>query len=88
MQFAQRLQETKEFKPDVEKLFTERFVDCHLRGELEGKENGIFSQIGASIPPEVVSQARDDELRRYNYEAPLGGDPASCKNAGVISGTI
>jgi hypothetical protein len=46
-------------------LFTDRFVDCHLRAELERKENGIFMQISASITPEIASHARDEELRRY-----------------------
>ena len=64
-QFAQRLQETRDFWPLIEELFVERFVDCHLRTELEGKENGIFMQISASIPAEIASQARDEELGRY-----------------------
>lgn len=64
-QFARRLQETREFKPDGEKLFAEGFTDCHLREGLEGRENSIFSQMSAPIPPEVAKQARKDELRRY-----------------------
>jgi hypothetical protein len=64
-QFARRLQETREFRPDGDKLFIQRFTECHLLGELERKENAIFMQIDASIPPEVASEARDDELRRY-----------------------
>lgn len=43
----------------------ERFIECHLRAELGGKENGIFSQISASMPGEIAAQARDEELRRY-----------------------
>jgi hypothetical protein len=64
-QFAQRLQETREFKPEGDKLFVDRFVDCHLRAESERRENGIFSQISASIPDEISREARDEELRRY-----------------------
>ena len=64
-QFARRLQETREFKPEVEKLFTESFIDCHLSAELEGKENAIFRQISPPIPPEIAKQARKEELRRY-----------------------
>lgn len=64
-QFAQRLKETREFRPEGDKLFTGTFVDCHLQAELEGKENNIFRQIGASISPEIARQARADELRRY-----------------------
>ena len=61
--FAQRLQETREFRPEDDELFAERFVECHLRAELDGKENAIFMQIPASIPPGVVTEARREELQ-------------------------
>ena len=64
-QFARRLQETREFKPDGDKLFIDRFTECHLLGELERQENAIFMQIDASIPPEIAKEARKDELRSY-----------------------
>lgn len=64
-QFARRLQETREFKPDVDKLFIDRFLDCHLSAELKGQENGIFRQISGPLPPEIAKQASKDELRRY-----------------------
>lgn len=64
-QFARRLEETREFKPDGDKLFIERFLDCHLSAELKGQENGIFRQIGGPLKSEVASQAGKDELRRY-----------------------
>lgn len=63
--FAQQLQETREFRFEDGELFTKRFVDCHLRTELERNENAIFSQVGISIPPEIASHAREQELRRY-----------------------
>ena len=64
-QFAQRLRETREFKPEGDELFVERFVECHLRAELEGKENAIFMQIPASIPPSIVTEARREELQHF-----------------------
>lgn len=64
-QFTQRLKETREFRPEGDELFVERFVDCHLREGLERRENGVFSQIGASIPPGVVSEASSHELQKY-----------------------
>ena len=64
-QFARRLQETREFNPDVDKLFIERFLDCHLSAELKGQENGIFRQISGPLPPDIASQVSKDELRRY-----------------------
>lgn len=64
-QFAQRLGETREFRPEGDELFVERFVECHLQAELEGKENAIFMQIPASIPPATVTEARREELRNF-----------------------
>lgn len=64
-QFARRLQETREFKPDGDKLFSERFLDCHLTAELKGQENGIFRQISGPLPAAIAGQASKDELRRY-----------------------
>ena len=64
-QFAQRLKETREFRPEDDELFVERFIECHLRAELEGKENAIFMQIPASIPPGIVTDARREELQNY-----------------------
>ena len=64
-QFARRLRETREFKPDVEKLFTESFTDCHLREGLAGRENAIFAQISAPIPADVAKHAGKNELQRY-----------------------
>jgi hypothetical protein len=64
-QFAQRLKETREFRPEVKELFVERFSECHLRAELERNENGVFSQISASIPPGIIREARREELRNY-----------------------
>lgn len=64
-QFARRLQETREFRPDGDRLFIDRFTECHLLGELERQENAIFMQIAASIPPEIAKEARKEELRSY-----------------------
>jgi hypothetical protein len=64
-QFAQRLQETREFRSEGDELFVERFVECHLRAELEGKENAVFMQIPASIPPGIVTEARREELQHF-----------------------
>lgn len=64
-QFAQRLKETREFRPEGDKLFIERFVECHLQAEIEGKENAIFMQIPASMPKEIVAEARREELENY-----------------------
>ena len=66
-QFEQRLKETREFRPEAGDLFVERFVDCHLRAELERKENAIFSQIRASIPPAIMREARIEELQNYLF---------------------
>ena len=64
-QFAQRLQETREFRARGDDLFIERFAECHLRAEIEGKENAIFMQIPASMPKEIVTEARREELQDY-----------------------
>ena len=60
--FAERLRETRDFGPLIDELFAERFLECHGRAMLEGKENGIFSQTGAPRPPS--GQVRAAELRR------------------------
>ena len=64
-QFAQRLKETREFRTKGDDLFIERFAECHLRAEIEGKENAIFMQIPASMPKEIVTEARREELQNY-----------------------
>jgi hypothetical protein len=64
-QFARRLQETREFRPDGDKLFVENFTKCHLLAEVEGHENAIFMQIAASMPRDVANEATKDEQRRY-----------------------
>ena len=63
-QFVKRLTETREFRFDDNELFVERFMDCHLREGLDGKDNAIFRQIGASIPS-GLSGAPKEELERY-----------------------
>jgi len=63
--FENRLQQTRDFGVLIEEFFAQRFLDCHVETMRERKENGIFSQIGVSLQPEVSSKASDEELSRY-----------------------
>ena len=63
-QFVKRLIETRELRFEDNELFVERFMDCHLGEGLNGKDNAIFRQIGASIPPGIGNEAPKDELQK------------------------
>ena len=62
--FAERLRETRDFGPLIEELFAERFLECHGRAMLEGKEDGIFSQTGAPRIADSPVRPRAEELSR------------------------